>query len=175
MSLVDIDLSTRLVLDTIDGRTGFTDNLSDTLGRNGELEFLPGLVLESSSFEQLGLGSSDALFTTSDRDLVRLGSGGSVLVVSGERELDAVLLFESDGILSTRTDERRLNGSFDVDRFGRLVLELFDLCLESLLGLFDGFLSTDNLYVSTEASRAKRLDLPCMGLVYRPFCHHRQS
>jgi hypothetical protein len=122
VSLIDIDLSTCLVLDTINGRTGFTDNLSDALGRNRELEFLPRLVLERSSFEQLGLGLSDTLLATSDGDFVGLGGGRSILVVSGERELDTVLFLESDSVFTSRTDECGLNSSFDGDAFRSLVL-----------------------------------------------------
>jgi len=101
MSLVDIDLSTCLVLDTIDGGTGFTNNLSDTLGGNSELKLLPRFILECSSFEQLGLGLSDTLLATSDGNFVGLGGGRSILVVSGERELDTVLLLESDGVFTS--------------------------------------------------------------------------
>jgi hypothetical protein len=121
VSLVDIDLSTSLVLDTIDGRTGFTDNLSYTLGRNRELKFLPRLVLERSSFKQLGLGLSDTLLATSDGDFVGLGGRRSILVVSGERKLDTVLLLESDSVFTSGTDECGLNSSFDGDALGSLV------------------------------------------------------
>jgi hypothetical protein len=122
MSLVDINLSTRLVLDTINGSTRFTDNLSNALGRNGKLEFLPRLRLESGSLEQFGLGLCDSLFTTSDSNLVGLGSSGSVLVVSGERKLDAILFFESDGVFTAGTNECGLDSSLDGDSLGRLVL-----------------------------------------------------
>ena len=121
MGLVDIDLSTSLVLDTIDGRTGFTNNLSNALGRNGELEFLPRLVLERSSFKQLGLGLGDTLLATSDSDFVGLGGRRSILVVSGERKLNTVLLLESDSVFTSGTDECGLNSSFDGDAFGGLI------------------------------------------------------
>jgi hypothetical protein len=121
VSLVDIDLSTCLVLDSVNGRTGFTNNLSDALGRNGKLEFLPRLVLECSSFEQLSLGLSDTLLATSDSDFVGLGGRRSILVVSGERELDTVLLLESDSVFTSGTDECGLDSSLDGDAFGSLV------------------------------------------------------
>ena len=149
VSLVDIDLSTSLVLDTVDGGTRFTNDLSNALGGNGKLEFLPRLVLECSSFEQLSLGLSDTLLATSDSDLVGLGGGRSILVVSRERELDAVLLFESDSVFTSGTNECGLNSSLDGDAFGSLVLKLLDLSLESSLSLFDGFLSANDLEIST--------------------------
>ena len=154
VSLVDIDLSTSLVLDPVDGGTGFTNNLGDALGGNGKLEFLPRLVLECSSFEQLSLGLSDTLLATSDSDFVGLGGGRSILVVSGEGELDAVLLFESDSVFTSGTNECRLNSSLDGDAFGSLVFKLLDLSFKSSLGLVNSLLSTDNLYVSTNSSFA---------------------
>jgi len=154
MSLVDINLSTRLVLDSVNGRTGFTDNLSDTLGRNGKFEFLPRLILESSSFKQLSLGLSNSLLATSNSDFVRLGGGRSVLVVSGERELDTILLLESDSVFTSGSDECRLNSSLDGDTFRGLVFKLLNLSFKSSLGLLNSLLSTDNLYVSTKSSFA---------------------
>jgi hypothetical protein len=174
MSLVDIDLSTCLVFDTVNGRTGFTNNLSDTLGRNRELDFLPRLVFESSSFEQLGLGLSNSLLATSNSDLVGLAGGGTVLVVSRERKLDTVLLLESDGVFTSGTNECGLNSSLDDDTFGSLVFELFDLSFESSLCLLDSFLSADDLYVSTVTDMSADHP-PCMEHACHPFCHHRQS
>jgi len=154
MSLVNINLSTRLVLDSVNGGTGFTDNLSDTLGRNGKFEFLPRLILESSSFKQLSLGLSNSLLATSNSDFVGLGGGRSVLVVSGERELDTILLLESDSVFTSGSDECRLNSSLDGDTFRGLVFKLLNLSFKSSLGLLNSLLSTDNLYVSTKSSFA---------------------
>jgi hypothetical protein len=75
---------------------------------------------DRTHLQKLSLGTGNALLTTSDDDLVRL-LVGSLSVSSREGDLDAVLLLESNGVLSGRTNEARVVSLGDDDRDGGLV------------------------------------------------------
>lgn len=142
---LNVNLSTSIVLDSIDGSTALTNDLSHSLAWDLEGSFLSGLGLESSSLKQLGLCSSYSLPATSDGDLVGVNIALLVLGVTRERELDAVFLLEADSVLATGTDKGRLNSSLDAENLGGFVLELFNLSKETLLGFLNRLFTADNL------------------------------
>ena len=145
---VNVDLSSCLILDAVDCRSGFANNASDSFSWNRESQRLPRLSLESGSLEQFRLGRRDTLAATSYGNLVGFRAVFrlfTILVVSREGQLNAVLLFETDSVFASGTDESGLNGARDLDDLRGLVLELLDLGIESVLGLLDGFFSANNL------------------------------
>jgi len=75
---------------------------------------------KKTHLEQLSLGRSNSLLSTSNENLVGLLIG-SLSVGLGEGDLDSVLLLEPDGVLSRGANESRMELLGDGDRDGGLV------------------------------------------------------